>query len=129
MGQFLGQETDIMGKRYFMKLCHSYTFLFFLSYFRILSMSEITHIGRNFSDTSSGTKKLLELFPGLLASMAVNYQRTVMGRIMSVLARECMCEVGDLTASQVEKSLSYFTVLEEETWRLGPLLELTADDL
>jgi hypothetical protein len=47
------------------KLCHIYIFIFFQSYFRILSMSKITHIGRNISDMNSGSKKLRELFPGL----------------------------------------------------------------
>ena len=28
-------------------------------------MSKITHIGRNFSDINSGSKKVQELFPGL----------------------------------------------------------------
>ena len=37
-----------------------------MSYVRIFSMSKITHIGRNFSDMNSGSKKLRELFPGLL---------------------------------------------------------------
>ena len=36
---------------------------------------------------------------------------------------------GDLTASRVKKNFSYFSVPEEETWRFGPILELTADDL
>ena len=40
-----------------------------------------------------------------------------------------MCEVVDLTASQVKKNFSYFPVPDEETWRLGPILEITADDL
>ena len=35
-------------------------------------MSKITHIGRNFSDTSSGSKKLLELFPGLSSIVSNN---------------------------------------------------------
>ena len=34
-----------------------------------------------------------------------------------------------MTASQVKKNFSYFPVPEEETCRLGPILELTADDL
>ena len=48
------------------KLCHIYIFIFFPSYFRILSMLKITHIGRNFSGMNSGSKKLQELFPGLV---------------------------------------------------------------
>ena len=65
----------------------------------------------------------------VLANLAEQDQRTVMGRTLSVMARECMCEVGDLTPSNVNKTLKYFTVPEEETWRLGPIHELTADDL
>ena len=65
----------------------------------------------------------------VLANLAEQDQRTVMGRTMSVLARECMCEVGDLTPSNVKNTLKYFPVPEEETWRLGPIHELTADDL
>ena len=33
-------------------------------------MSKITHIGRNFSDMNSGSKKLRELFPGLALPLA-----------------------------------------------------------
>ena len=36
-----------------------------MSYVRNLSMSKITHIGRNFSDMNSDSKKPWELFPGL----------------------------------------------------------------
>ena len=47
------------------KQCHICIFIFFLSYFRIMLLLKITHTGRNFSDINSGSKKLLELFPGL----------------------------------------------------------------
>ena len=37
-----------------------------MSYVTNLSMLKITHIGRNFSAMYSGSKKLRELFPGLV---------------------------------------------------------------
>jgi hypothetical protein len=65
----------------------------------------------------------------VLANLAVGDQRTVMGRTMSTLSRECTCNMEDLTPSLVKKHYRYFRVPEEESWRLGPILDLTADDL
>ena len=36
---------------------------------QVFSMLKITHIGRNFSDRNSGSKKLRELFPGLVYNL------------------------------------------------------------
>jgi hypothetical protein len=41
-------------------------------------MSKITHIDRNFSDMKSGSKKLRELFPGLLVSPKLAYLATML---------------------------------------------------
>ena len=42
-----------------------FIYSYFLCHMSGFSMSKISHIGRNFPDMNSGSKKLRELFPGL----------------------------------------------------------------
>ena len=65
----------------------------------------------------------------VLASLASNDQRCVLGQNMAKLSRECTSNMVDLTPSIVKSRLRYFEVPEEEGWRLGPILEILDENL
>ena len=62
----------------------------------------------------------------LLANMAMEDNRTVVGKTMSRMKRELECE--DLTSTQISKSLKYFPVPPNEEWRLPFIDELLSVD-
>ena len=65
----------------------------------------------------------------VLASLASNDQRCVLGMNMAKVSRECSSNMENLTPSMVKTKLKYFDVPEEEGWRLGPILELLNENL
>ena len=58
----------------------------------------------------------------LLANLASNDNRTVMGKTLAKLKRELGCQV--LTTGVVKKNMEYFPIPDEERWRLGFMEEL-----
>ena len=62
----------------------------------------------------------------LLASLAIDDNRTVMGKTISRLKREMQCHV--LSPGYVKKKLKYFPTPEDEQWRLNFLEELLEVD-
>ena len=58
----------------------------------------------------------------LLANMAADDNRTVLGKTVSRLRREMNCE--NLSSNFIKKNLKYFQVPQDEAWRLSFLDEL-----
>ena len=58
----------------------------------------------------------------LLANLASNDNRTVMGKTLAKLKRELGCQV--LTTGVVKKNMEYFPIPDEERWRIGFMEEL-----
>ena len=65
----------------------------------------------------------------VLASLASNDKRCVLGKNMAKVSRECSSNMENLTPSMVKTKLKYFDVPEDEGWRLGPILELLNENL
>ena len=65
----------------------------------------------------------------VLASSTVNDLRTVMGRTLSLISKECSCPVENLTPGLIKKNMKYFPLPSEEDWRIGILGELLGDTL
>ena len=59
-----------------------------------------------------------------LARLVRYDNRTLAGRTVSRLSRECKVDRGSLTVSIINKSVRYFPVPEEELWRLDIMKEL-----
>ena len=59
-----------------------------------------------------------------LARLVRYDNRTLAGRTVSRLSRECKVDRGSLTVSTISKYIRYFPVPEEELWRLDIMKEL-----
>ena len=58
-----------------------------------------------------------------LAKLVYNNRRTLVGRSVSKIARECNISRGSLTSRNV-KNLKYFEIVNENDWTIPILLEL-----
>ena len=65
----------------------------------------------------------------VLASCTSTDLRTVMGRTLYKISRECSCSLESLTPGLTKKSMKYFPVPSTEEWRIGVLSELLSDEL
>ena len=65
----------------------------------------------------------------MLASLALSDQRSVLGRSMVRVARECSVEAMNLTPAMVKSQLHYFDVPDDEKWRIGPIQEILDEQL
>ena len=66
---------------------------------------------------------------GVLLSICIYDQRTVLGRTLSTLARLCECQVSGLSASAVKRSVQYFSVPQDEEWRVKMIQELVNNEV
>ena len=61
----------------------------------------------------------------VMTSLCSEDHRTVMGRTMAEISKECgMCDPSRLTPTLIKKNMLYREVPAEEKWRLGLLNEL-----
>ena len=68
----------------------------------------------------------------VMASLCTTDQRTIVGRTLSKIRKECkvdMEDVGNLNPKLIKSNMQYYPVPEEEEWRVGCLTELLNDDL
>ena len=74
-------------------------------------------------------KSSMKMGVRVLASLAVNDQRTVLGQNLLKVSRECSSDVMNLTPALVKNNLNYFPVPIEESWRIGPIREILDDQV
>ena len=77
-----------------------------------------------FEEMLSCSKKMMV---NLLAKLAAEDNRTVMGKTMSKLRRELAGH--ELTGKEIKTNMKYFPVPEHEEWRLDFLQELLEADI
>ena len=65
----------------------------------------------------------------ILARLCSTDNRTVLGRTLATIGRECGCEVNKLRAAVIKSKMSYFAVPPDEQWRTGLLTELLSNKL
>ena len=74
-------------------------------------------------------KSSMKMGVRVLASLAVNDQRTVLGQNLLKVSRECSSDVMNLTPALVKNNLNYFPVPIEESRRIGPIREILDDQV